>query len=252
MSSWPLTRTRLAPSFLKSLGTHLVILAALYFSQFLGGTGTVSNMPYEVVMSLPLSSDPGGKGEPTRDQGLPVRASALGSLAKSLNQTTLKSARISAAKLGSPNTAQLKENAIRSGLSGVGGSLGMAQRLGIGKLNTGFTWNDADFKATQDSGEISPADLAQIQKALAARFSDFRDCYEKALLTDPQMAGLAQLLIPVATGGHASNIKVSLNGRGSSQSVSVLSGCLNGVIKRISFPPKVAGNQIQFTLRVKS
>ncbi len=100
-------------------------------------------------------------------------------------------------------------------------------------------------------GALTDADIEKVQKILAAHNSQFRDCYEKALLYDDKLSGVVDLLFSVGNTGAGSKTEAKLNqakGGGTGAGMNQFRSCLESIGRRLVFPRAIAGNQIKFGL----
>ncbi len=108
-----------------------------------------------------------------------------------------------------------------SGLHAAGGSGGGLSHLGPQSMSV-------------KGGKMSQS---LIRKIIAKHMSKFTYCYEKSLLSNPNLAGIVNISWKIAPGGRVSGtriVKSQLNNQ-------KLHGCLTGVLNKISFAPGPKG-----------
>lgn len=113
------------------------------------------------------------------------------------------------------------------GLNDVQGKVSLTELYNAGSGGSAF--GEGQGLSLSGPGDLSEA---EIEKALAKFLGKFQFCYEKALLTDSSLAGNIRMQWTINENGSANNTKV-LN---SQMNHPALHGCIQGVLRGISFP----------------
>ena len=106
-----------------------------------------------------------------------------------------------------------------------------------------------------EGGLLTEIDREAIRKEIYRHFGEFRDCYERSLLDNPDLSGAAHLTFDVASEGRPSKTKVELQlgAHGTAfASSQTLSQCLSEVGHHLQFPKNSAGHFIRYRLLLKS
>src|SRR5262245_26918091 len=106
-------------SAMTSFGTHVAIFLALYLAMLVGSGPSETNRSYEVVMLSPppaavdaTSADSAPSKAIPVDQGLPIRKSALGSLAKLVNAGGIQKAKVAQSDSRPSSLSRLRADAM--------------------------------------------------------------------------------------------------------------------------------------------
>jgi hypothetical protein len=94
--------------------------------------------------------------------------------------------------------------------------------------------------------------LASITATLSKHHEEFCDCYEHALLVDPQLSGHVDFVFAVEGQGSVASAGIEYRGKGSDSAQSNLRGCLDQVSRKLRFPPSFAGQDLKFGLLLRS
>lgn len=142
-----------------------------------------------------------------------------------------------------PKSEELRKNQLAKKL---------AFRGGPGTSKSGFLGSPLSidknlFKIENSttSREITSSDLL---KVINNHDLVFQKCYEKALLSDENLAGQVEFYLKTNTAGEVANSKVLFTGKGSPQSQKMLSSCLSSVSEKIAFSTHAANIKIKFNL----
>ena len=134
-------------------------------------------------------------------------------------------------------SARTIAGSIKFGGKGGGKELNNVQ----GKVNSKDLYDpNAKFSVATGSMSVSGpgnADESEIERALAKFMSKFQYCYEKALLSNPNLGGNIVFKWTIQTSGRTSNPKVVK----SEMSERSLHDCIGGVLKQVPFPKPKGG-----------
>lgn len=148
------------------------------------------------------------------------------------------------------------------------GRWGDASSLGIAKADASVVKNKQDVtkasyswsETVKNSKSAAPkVDGSALEQGLAKTISSynprFQNCYEKSLLKDALMGGRIGFELTVGRAQNISDSKISFEGTASSESVSLLEQCLNGVTQQIRLPANsesLSGKKIKFYVMLKA
>jgi hypothetical protein len=249
------TQPELLKRFLRGIarsgGVHCLAILALVGAQKLQELRPPRKLPEFVEVVLPPKLQP--QASPVAESSGIDAGSGIGAL--------LKTARLSpAASLPSHAEArpaldgiarELDKRARSERLAESGRAGDAARALQGGHFSAqGVQWEASG--AGKGGKPLDPTDLEKIRKQLSQRASEFRDCYERALLRDDSLEGTADFSFVVGSGGGLDAARVDFSGKGGNPVIGNLKGCLSEVSRRIHFPGSVAGNTLRYTLKFKS
>jgi hypothetical protein len=114
----------------------------------------------------------------------------------------------------------------------------------------GLTWDEVgtpDIKSIGGDGASSNVgqDLAGIRRAIAARYSQYRNCYERALSEDAGLSEHVEMIYSTGSEGRVEKTQALLAGEGSKVR-RALRQCMENVSAGMKFPPSAHHGQFKF------
>ena len=134
------------------------------------------------------------------------------------------------------------------GGSGEGGKLGALKSQGGGKAKEGGTVTERRVRGTiktgsgGDIGGTGDFDSNLVQREIKKRLRAIKTCYEKALKTDPTLAGKVAVEFTIEQRGTVSGARAVENTSGSP----ALATCITSTVKRFRFNPGPTGGSVKF------
>lgn len=100
----------------------------------------------------------------------------------------------------------------------------------------------------QKQNEMSTKLLNELKKIIARRDPYFKMCYEKALLTRPNLKGMVEISLFLNSRSRVNSLK--LNGAG--KDLDSFESCMLNQVKPLSFPKGLANEKIKFNLLLQT
>ncbi len=116
----------------------------------------------------------------------------------------------------------------------------------------GVSWGSFEMSDEDGEGEVITIAKDRIQKELSKFSNSFRDCYERALLIDPDLNGYSNLFLSLGKTGKVGKAEVTFKGKGTSSGKQQLGGCLQKTSRRMHFPRVLQGRKLKFGLNLRS
>lgn len=234
---------RLAIGF--SICFHLAAFTALKLSKLPSITMQKENFIYDDTNVTLIEEEIASIKENSNYAiGIPNQKSASQQLLKRLNKgrrrLVLNERKRS---LGNRSTQKLLQQLHMGKDGGVEKMSNLDQKLLATKLtNLKFK---PDLKSIKVDNFVSSS---VIRRAIAKHELQFKTCYEKALLSDENLAGQINFSIFTELKGKVSNSIIDFNGDGGSAGKAQLIQCLKNIAKGIQLPDTVNNAQINFKL----
>lgn len=190
----------------------------------------------EEVSSKGLLAVFGTTGKSSRREAVADLLSDAGSL----------SADVGTALAGSSGVAIARHDGDQAGLRGGGGgdaAAGAGDLGGAGGGAGGTAVKDAvELKGKVDTGAAemssSPEDQATVSSTMKKYVGRVRQCYERELKSNPDLAGKVTVSFEISTAGTVSGVDIAGNTTGNAE----LGECIKNVVARIRFNPAPAAD----------
>lgn len=250
---------RFSSSYFLSALLHVLFLFTLYLQQVRHAQEDTTKEYDLMIVTTPIEAPASNLGGTLPAPSAPKRPSAFAGLLAQASkgvQPIAKAGKLNHAKDSAADQAAMAQN-IKSDLVQSGQvQSGLAQLLKARQLRTqGINWNAVgigDASGVNGEKPMTDKELELIREILGKRQIVFRNCYERALLSDEKLSGKVDFLFTIAAGGRVGQTQVQFQGNGNSSSQSLLKSCLGEVSQAIQFPSSISGRRIKFNLRVKS
>lgn len=242
-----------------SAGLHLVLLLFGATLQYIADHGRPISVEVEVsITEVPI--EPGSGGTAAGDTIVARGKSGRGGLANLLKQVSAganapnaqaRTAQVSGAR-GAGELSRLTDS-LRQHLAVGADAFAPSAHAEIsgGRLERVASVPLGKGASSSEEKPISVLEKEQIRKAIAASENSFRNCQERALLSDAGVSGQASLLFSVAAAGGVSEADIHFDGKASPAARQVLEQCLRSQALKVVFPAGVAGAQIRFNLLLR-